>query len=694
MAAKSYGYTEEDMLVDDRLGYPRAYAKLCRDRSLSPYSHGPPFAFDPYSLHPREVLRAKELDEMFPVINPQAKPTTNPRTFVSLLWKQLNHLGNAGFDPAVFRVDPYGNVLYYHADSASPLAWDIDHWFPCTRGGLTVPRNLRMLQWQVCKRKHKKLEILVPWWDLQVGISINQFLSVFAASNSDFRHRAFSWLFSEGENEELNDSQTVDSHNFPQHFMESKEELGLAPAAIVLISKNKSSSYGSTLQSIDINKQPKLIAPIIAATKSKYGVLKENENPDMEINPYKAIVMARDSLKQREETNNMKAEIHKLDDEVNDWKQKNEEEKVTIKDLERVLTKRRQRAEKCRKLAEAQSSYRSMLEKMIRDAMHQSVVYKEQVRLNQAASSALMAALEAQRAICDSAEKELHKKNKHRDDLEKLMARKKRSRMNDTLCKEIDLKTMPTSSVLKPRTPHKELRVFLEEEQKLSEAGRHSLDEEIEQQQAQPAKEIRDELADNHYIVRFPLVQEPEIEEDPESRKERGKENVEKWLQMLLENSLGDEITPEKYPQKEIKAVNQENTQQRNYEKDYGDKGITQIEASKRRSVSTPRRRISETSELIEAASNGKRVEMRKSFGGQERTGKGVEEDFSRSDSARAFRRIPSSPSIILSMRKGVDCMMKKPMVIDDDDGDKDHHVVDNKLFKSSFKLIKKAVKK
>lgn len=39
---------------------------------------------------------------------------------------------NAGFDPAVIRVDPFGNVLYFHADSASPLAWDIDHWFPCS----------------------------------------------------------------------------------------------------------------------------------------------------------------------------------------------------------------------------------------------------------------------------------------------------------------------------------------------------------------------------------------------------------------------------------------------------------------------------------------------------------------------------------------------------------------------------------
>lgn len=56
-----------------------------------------------------------------------------------------------------------------------------------TGGGLTVSSNLRLLQWQVCKKKHHKLEFLVPWWDLQVGISVNQFLSIFASSNSDFR---------------------------------------------------------------------------------------------------------------------------------------------------------------------------------------------------------------------------------------------------------------------------------------------------------------------------------------------------------------------------------------------------------------------------------------------------------------------------------------------------------------------------
>lgn len=57
-------------------------------------------------------------------------------------------------------------------------------------GGLTVPSNLRILQWQACKKKHSKLEFLIPWWDIQLGISVNQFLSIFASSNSDFR-----WVF-------------------------------------------------------------------------------------------------------------------------------------------------------------------------------------------------------------------------------------------------------------------------------------------------------------------------------------------------------------------------------------------------------------------------------------------------------------------------------------------------------------------
>ncbi|PWZ33890.1 Guanine deaminase [Zea mays] len=49
---------------------------------------------------------------------------------------------NAGFDPALFRVDAYGNKLYLHVDSASPLAWDIDHWFPCANKRVTKHKKL------------------------------------------------------------------------------------------------------------------------------------------------------------------------------------------------------------------------------------------------------------------------------------------------------------------------------------------------------------------------------------------------------------------------------------------------------------------------------------------------------------------------------------------------------------------------
>ena len=110
---------------------------------------------------------------------------------------------------------------------------------------------------------------------------------------------------------------------------------------------------------------------VAAARKLKAGASKENEDPDMVSNPYQAIVMARDSLRQREGTAKMQAEIQKLDDEVSELKQKTEEEKLTIQDLELVLIKRRRHAEKHRRLAESQSSYRAILEKMIRDAMHQ-----------------------------------------------------------------------------------------------------------------------------------------------------------------------------------------------------------------------------------------------------------------------------------------------------------------------------------
>lgn len=68
------------------------------------------------------------------------------------------------------------------------------------------------------------------------------------------RHRGFYLLFSDGESEELNASQTVDSHCFPQPYNESKKKWGLAPAAIV-VSRKESNDAMLALQSVDINRR-------------------------------------------------------------------------------------------------------------------------------------------------------------------------------------------------------------------------------------------------------------------------------------------------------------------------------------------------------------------------------------------------------------------------------------------------------
>jgi hypothetical protein len=57
-------------------------------------------------------------------------------------------------------------------------------------GGQTLASNLQIVQWQTRQRKRNRLEFLVPWWDLQHGVSINQFLSAFASKNSEFRFEA------------------------------------------------------------------------------------------------------------------------------------------------------------------------------------------------------------------------------------------------------------------------------------------------------------------------------------------------------------------------------------------------------------------------------------------------------------------------------------------------------------------------
>ncbi|CAI9786020.1 unnamed protein product [Fraxinus pennsylvanica] len=95
-----------------------------------------------------------------------------------------------------------------------------------------------------------------------------------------------------------------------------------------------------------------------------------------------------------------------------------------------------------------------------------------------------------------------------------------------------------------------------------------------------------------------------------------------------------------------------------------------------------------------ESGSTGTGVGQPDSFEENVRMGKSQKgRELLMSESARAFRRIPSSPSLILgNMKKKVDWIRKKPLVRDDNDID-DVHVSRNSFIKSSIQTIKRAVK-
>lgn len=52
---EGYEFAPDEMVVNENFGYPKAFAKLCRDRGFGTYSHGPPFTFIPYALQEHEV---------------------------------------------------------------------------------------------------------------------------------------------------------------------------------------------------------------------------------------------------------------------------------------------------------------------------------------------------------------------------------------------------------------------------------------------------------------------------------------------------------------------------------------------------------------------------------------------------------------------------------------------------------------
>lgn len=76
-------------------------------------------------------------------------------------------------------------------------------------------------------------------------------------------------------------------------------------------------------------------------------------------------------IMREEEKREKEHEIAELEETVMNLKQQNEKERLSAIQLEAVLTKHKRSVEKQRRWAEAQSSHRLCLERMIRDTMHQ-----------------------------------------------------------------------------------------------------------------------------------------------------------------------------------------------------------------------------------------------------------------------------------------------------------------------------------
>ena len=67
----------------------------------------------------------------------------------------------AGFDPAIWRYDVFGNVLRYsdYGDHNSQWGWEFDHYpIPKPHGGSDDVSNLRPLHWKVSARLSRPLD--------------------------------------------------------------------------------------------------------------------------------------------------------------------------------------------------------------------------------------------------------------------------------------------------------------------------------------------------------------------------------------------------------------------------------------------------------------------------------------------------------------------------------------------------------
>uniref|UniRef100_A0A0A9FBC0 Uncharacterized protein n=1 Tax=Arundo donax TaxID=35708 RepID=A0A0A9FBC0_ARUDO len=168
--------------------------------------------------------------------------------------------------------------------------------------------------------------------------------------------------------------------------------------------------------------------------------------------------------------------------------------------------------------------------------------------------------------------------------------------------------------------------------------------------------------------------------EDDENMNNVGKGNVDKWLHMLMDNQQEEGLdahhSSEEQNYDEVNASDEQHMQSRIDEESY------------RNDITECSDEIVEVGDEIAATDQGT-ARCRNSIDIKEREDRKIW--FPRTDSARGFRSLPSSPSKILGMRRGVDCIGRKPKVT----GDEDSVSTSSSKFLSRCKqAIKKAVNK
>lgn len=94
--------------------------------------------------------------------------------FRQVTWQRLGKID--GFDSSVYRVDVYGNVLMHQAERYSLTAWNVDHVFPYSRGGLTQEANLRALNERANSVvKGARFDALIVPNDMRAGLGLAEF---------------------------------------------------------------------------------------------------------------------------------------------------------------------------------------------------------------------------------------------------------------------------------------------------------------------------------------------------------------------------------------------------------------------------------------------------------------------------------------------------------------------------------------